>query len=311
MGQEMSFSTTKDRVFQGYETVSSWLARRSGPVRRTVYGILGGLFWVAYLLPGGSVRPTMVSLARLTGERSKAALFRRFVKRFFSGTDLAERVRHGYASDLDGMLDIKDRAAFDALVARGGLFLALPHLHASLAMCRCLSQSYPVLVVVSLTRNEARAAAQRALYAQVGCEFLDVRSEEPATVARRILKALKSGMIVAGTVDRIQKAPEEPIDKAKDIVRVTAFGEPVGYGAWPTRFATKARAPIVPAVVEQVPGKVRLICGQAVTPTPDLVATTQEWVSEIEALVRQHPDEWAFCLDKHWAGVLQRAASED
>lgn len=218
---------------------------------------------------------------------------------------MAERIRHGFGADLNEMLDVPDNDRLDDMLREKGLFLALPHLHASFAMIFCLAQNYPVLAVVSLTRNPDRAKAQRALYEQANCEVLDVRSEEPGIVARKILKALKSGTIVAGTVDRIQKAPEQAVDKARDVVRVTAFGAPVGYGGWPTRFATKARAPIVAASVEQTRQYLRLHLSEAVIPTEDTQGTTQAWVSELERLVRAHPAEWAFSLDKHWSRVLR------
>lgn len=301
----MGFSRTKDRVFAGYETMSGWLARRPAWVRNGVYGAFGGAFWIAYIFPGASVRPTMVGLTKHLGGGSAWGLFRRYVQRFLSGTALAERIRHGFGSDLDGILTIPDKARLDTLLQDRGVFLALPHLHASFAMIYCLSQSYRVLAVVSLTRNPDRAQAQRDLYAKAGCEILDVRSEEPGIVARKILKALKSGTIVAGTVDRIQKATAEPIDKVKDVVRATAFGAQVGYGGWPTRFATKARAPILPAFVEQTDHGVSLILGETVTPTGDMSETTQAWVSEHERLIRAYPEEWAFSLDKHWSRVLR------
>ncbi|GAB5446063.1 LpxL/LpxP family acyltransferase [Gymnodinialimonas sp.] len=301
----MGFSRTKDRVFAGYETLSGWLSRRPRPVRMAVYKTFGAVFWAAYGLPGNSVRPTLKALAGRAGEGSPTALFRRYVRHFLTGTDMAERVRHGFGAELDGRLTIPDKARLDGLLQERGVFLALPHLHASFAMVYCLSHQYPMLAVVSLTRNPARAAAQRALYDQAGCEILDVRSETPQAVARAILGALKSGKIVAGTVDRIQGAPEAAIDRDRDVVRATAFGSPVGFGGWPTRFAAKAGAPIVPAMVEQTEDGVGLILGEASHPNSDLAASTQAWVAELENLVLAHPHEWAFCLDKHWSRVLR------
>lgn len=252
----------------------------------------------------------MTALAKQVGAGSAWGLFRKYVRNFATGTELAERVRHGFGSELDEMLTIPEKDRLDALLEDGGVFLALPHLHASIAMTRCLSQTYPVLAVVSLTRDKDRAEAQRDLYRQGGCDFLDARGEEPKTVARKILQALKAGKIVAGTIDRIQPAPAEDVDKRKDMVRVTAFGTPVGFGGWPTRFATKARVPILPAIVEQTEDGVSLVIGRTVTPSADIVATTQDWVNELERLLRSYPDEWAFSLDKHWSRVLRGAASE-
>lgn len=301
----MGFSTTKDRTFAVYDKVSGWIARRPAPLRRMAYGVFGGILWVAYALPGNLVRPTMTALARHADRASSTGMFRGFVRKFIAGTDMTEQVRHGFGTTLDGALTIPDKERLDAYVANGGLFLALPHLHASLAMTRCLAQSYDILAVVSLTRNANRAEAQKALYAQVDGDFLDARNEEPAKVARSILKALKAGKVVVGTVDRIQNAPETAFDKENDVVRVEAFGQPVGYGGWPTRFAAKAGAPLVPAMVTQnADGGISLVLGNAAVPTGDVQEATQVWVSELERLVKTHPEEWAFSLDKHWSRVL-------
>lgn len=307
----MGFSTTKDRTFAVYDKVSGWIARRPAPIRRAAYGVFGGILWAAYALPGNLVRPTMKALAHHAGRASSAKMFRGFVRKFIAGTDMTEQVRHGFGTTLDGALTIPDKERLDAYLTNGGLFLALPHLHASLAMTRCLAQSYDILAVVSLTRNANRAEAQKALYAQVDGDFLDARNEEPAKVARSILKALKAGKIVVGTVDRIQKAPQTAYDKEKDVVRVKAFGQPVGYGGWPTRFAAKAGAPLVPAMVTQdAGGGISLILGDASVPTGDVQEATQAWVSELERLVKAHPEEWAFSLDKHWSRVVQADPSQ-
>ncbi|QXT40792.1 hypothetical protein [Gymnodinialimonas ceratoperidinii] len=305
----MGFAATKDRTFAAYEKVSGWIARRPAPVRRAAYGIFGAALWTAYVLPGNLVRPTMQALARHADHPSPTRLFRGFVRKFIAGTDGTEQVRHGFGASIDGSLTIPDKARLDSYLAQGGLFLALPHLHATLAMTRCLAQSYDVLAVVSLTRNENRAAAQKALYSQVDGDFLDARNEEPAAVARQILKALKSGKIVVGTVDRIQKAPEAPVDRARDVVRVEAFGQPVGFGGWPTRFAAKAGAPLVPAVVAQEGNGISLILGHGAVPEGDLQEATQAWVSELERLLEAYPEEWAFSLDKHWSRTLQAPVS--
>ena len=49
-----------------------------------------------------------------------------------------------------------------------------------------------------------------------------------------------------------------------------------------------------------------LILGEIVDPTDDLVATTRAWMAGLERLLRRHPQEWAFWLDKHWSRVLRR-----
>ena len=60
-------------------------------------------------------------------------------------------------------------------------------------------------------------------------------------------------------------------------------------------------------MVEQTETELRLILGKTVVPTPDLRATTQDWMSELELLFRTYPQEWAFWLDKHWSRVLRKS----
>jgi KDO2-lipid IV(A) lauroyltransferase len=308
-GTALGFSKTKDRAFAAYDGAGRWMARQPGFVRRAGYGALGGVLWAAYLTPGAPVRPTFAALARQTGGGAPMPLFRRWVRQLMLGVDRAERVRHGYGAEIDPLLDIPERARLDALLAGGGVFMAVPHGHAIVPMARALTRQHPVLAIVSLPKHAGRAAAQRQLYEAAGCEFLDARNEPPLGVARTTLKALKAGKIVIGTVDRIRHAPAGPVDAEADLVRALAFGQPVGVGGWPARFARAAGAPVVPAIVEQARGRLVLHLGEAVRPGEDLVAATQDWVRVLEGLLRAHPTEWTFCLDKHWSRVLRAEAT--
>jgi KDO2-lipid IV(A) lauroyltransferase len=226
------------------------------------------------------------------------------VRRLISGLDLAERVRHGFGSEVDGLLTIDDEHRLAALLEKGGVFLALPHLHASVAMTRALAKRYPVLLVARLTMNKRRADAQRNLFAQLGCDVVDARNEPAGAVARKTLRALRSGKIVIGTVDRIRPPPAQDVDTARGQVRAVVFGQVVGVESWPTRFAMEAKAPILPATVRQTGDGVSLILGKAILPTAAIVQTTQDWIDEIVNLLRANPAEWNFCLDKHWSTVL-------
>ncbi|MGI1663225.1 hypothetical protein ACRDNQ_13370 [Palleronia sp. KMU-117] len=303
----MGFSRTKDRAFAVYDRGAGWLARQPRPVRAVVYRLMGSILWGAYLLPGNTVRPTFAGLARQAGCGAPGTLFGTFVRNLMLGVDRAERVRHGFTAEIDGLLDIPDRARLDAILATGGVLLALPHAHASVPMARGLAQHYPMLAIVRLPRNPARAAAQRAMYEQVGCPIIDARNEPPVAVTRLILRALKDGKIVMGVVDRISRAPEGPVDAAADLVRVVAFGEAVGAAAWPARLARSAGVPVLPAMVGQGPDRISLLLHQAVPPRDDLVDMTQEWVDGLAELLRATPSDWTFALDKHWSRVLRSA----
>jgi KDO2-lipid IV(A) lauroyltransferase len=300
----MGFRRTKDHAFNAYDRLAGWLARRPRPVRLGFYSVVGLIMWTAYLLPGNRVRPTMVALSQQVGRDSPARLFDQYVRRFITGLDLAERVRHGFGAEVDGLLTIDDRHRLDALLKTGGLLLALPHLHASVAMTRALATAYPVLLIARLTTDTRRAAAQRHLFAQLGCEVVDARNERPSAVARKTLRALRDGKIVIGTADRIRPPPDLVVDAARGQVRSVVFGQPVGVESWPTRFAMESKTPIVPATVRQTDTGVNLIIGKPVFSTDDVVQTTQGWIDELANLLRANPEEWNFCLDKHWSTVL-------
>jgi KDO2-lipid IV(A) lauroyltransferase len=300
----MGFTRVKDHAFNIYDVLAGWLARRPRFMRVGAYSIIGLIMWTIYLLPGNRVRPTMIALSGKVGGWSPRGLFGQYVRRLISGLDLAERVRHGFGSEVDGLLTIDDEHRLAALLEKGGVFLALPHLHASVAMTRALAKRYPVLLVARLTMNKRRADAQRNLFAQLGCDVVDARNEPAGAVARKTLRALRSGKIVIGTVDRIRPPPAQDVDTARGQVRAVVFGQVVGVESWPTRFAMEAKAPILPATVRQTGDGVSLILGKAILPTAAIVQTTQDWIDEIVNLLRANPAEWNFCLDKHWSTVL-------
>jgi KDO2-lipid IV(A) lauroyltransferase len=300
----VGFTKTKDRAFNTYNVFAGWLARRPRPVRLGVYSVVGMAMWSIYLLPGNRVRPTIVALSRHVGEPSPRKLFGRYVRRFITGLDLAERVRHGFGAEVDGLLSIEDKERFEGILERGGMFLALPHVHASIAMARALGKSYQVLLIIRLTTEKRRAEAQRHLFEQLGCDILDARNEPSSSIARKTLRALRDGKIVIGTADRIRPPPDGDVDTARGQVRATVFGQVVGVESWPTRFAMEAKVPIVPATVRQTDGGISLCLGKETLPTRSIAEDTQCWVDELEKLLRSDPEEWNFCLDKHWSKVL-------
>ena len=271
------------------------------------YSVFGAVFWVAYALPGSKVRATFYALAGHVREPSPTQLFRRYVSGLLRGLDGAEQVRHGYTDAIDAMLEIPERARLEGYLQEGGVILALPHAHASLAGGRAMSMQYPLIALVRTAQNKKRALGEYQTYAQFNCDCLDVRYESPSVVARRVLSTLKNRQMVLGTVDRLRSPPpaDSPVASARDLVRAEAFGQPIGIAGWPARFGAKSGARIVPTIVTQSRGKLTVVLGKAVQPEGELVADTQAWVSELEALLRAHPEEWTFALDRQWSRVLR------
>ena len=305
----MSFTNVKNRVWVAYDVFAGWLARRSMPVRKVGYGLFGGVLWIAYLLPGSSIRKTFRALAELLEVEHVTRLFSGYVTGFMRGMNRIEQLRHGFTDGVEALFEFPEEDRLRALLKEGGVTMVFPHAHSNLAMGRGLSQRFPLLFLVRSTTNEKRAASEKEIYDNMGADFLDVRRESAAVVARRVLKELKGGGLVLGTVDRITFPPKEeaPISSVSDVVRVDAFGEAVGMTGWPARFSAKAGATILPAFVVQTEDKISLRLGPAIRPTDDLIASTQAWTDEMIKLIRAHPEEWTFALDKHWSRTLKQA----
>ena len=178
----MSFTTTKDRVWVAYDVFAGWLARRSMPVRKAGYGIFGTVLWAAYLWPGGTVRPTIASLAHHAGHPSQRRLFSDYVRGFLRGMNRTEQVRHGRTDAVDAMFRLPDKSRLDAIMEQGGCVLVIPHTHASLAMGRGLARHYDLLALLRSTGNERRAASERQIYANLDCDWLDIRVENATKV---------------------------------------------------------------------------------------------------------------------------------
>ena len=96
----MSFTRTKDRIWAGYDVFAAWLARRPGPVRRIGYGVFGVVLWIAYVLPGNSVRPTFVALATVSA--TMYAIFAGSASQIFSSPTMQKRFSYCGGSLLSG-----------------------------------------------------------------------------------------------------------------------------------------------------------------------------------------------------------------
>ena len=308
-----SFRKFKDAVWTPLDAGLRKLGGAPKSVQSVGFGALRGLFMIPYYLPGVPLRRTTTNFAAVIGEPSPRAFYRAFVRQVVLGLKGMEDLRSGRTESIDAMLRIPDQARLESVLAGGaGCLMVMPHCHGSVLAVRAMAARYPTLMLVSPTVKDKRAEAQLSYYKQLGCDFLDVRRSNEATVARAILTAMRQGKIVVGIVDRIQKAPKpgNAYNKSRDMVRVTAFGQPVGAPGWPARFGAKGKSPILPVMVEQTSDALTLHLGMAIE-AGDIVETTQVWMQVIEDFIRSFPRDWLFVYDKYWAGVLAQFAAEN
>lgn len=308
----LSFTRFKDRIWFLFDGILRRIPTAPGWVERATYGGFGWMLTAAYHLPGTPLKPTNIALAKILGRPKPSELHRDWIAKMKLGLARMEMLRNGETEALDEMLEIPDVATLNAALAEGrGAVLVMPHCQASIAMVRGLAARYPTLMLVRESKQDARAATQHSYYVHLGCECIDVRRTPEAKVARAVLKALKSGMLVVGVVDRIKATPPEgtTYDKTRDMVQVTSFGQPIGMVGWPARFAGKLKSPILPAMVVQSDTAITLALGTPLSPD-SLEGTTQGIASALETFLRKTPQDWLFVYDKQWVRVLRAAAAQ-
>lgn len=306
----MDFTKLKDRVWKSYDWLARQFTKLPKPFDRFGFGIVGVILWVAWALPKVPVRQAFRDLSRLTGRASAFTLFRHYVKKFILLAYRMELIRQGRTVEIGELLDIPERDRFDSIIARGGAIFMMPHVHGSVTMAEALGQIHPLLLFVRATKDDGRAGWQRQYYDQMTCDVIDVRRADDVVSSRKMLGALRDGKIILGGGDFIKPAPEMAEDPADDVVRVEAFGQPVGAMRWPARFAAKVGVPLVPVTIVQSEDKLTLIMGDEIMPG-DIVETTQAWMDGIVDLIHDEPADWVFCLDRHWRKVMSHATPRD
>jgi len=302
----MDFTKLKDRVWKICNWFSVTGMSLPGPLARASFEGFGLLLWMSWLLPKVPTRRSFRALSSLCGNISAIRLFRSYVKNFTLMLYHMERIRHGHSAEIGALLHIPERQRFDDILSRGGAVFMMPHAHGSVSMAEAIGQIHPLMLFVRATKDEARAAWQREYYDQMTCDVIDVRRADDVVSSRRMLTALRKGHIILGGGDFIKPAPEEVENNADDVVRVDAFGQPVGAMRWPARFAAKVGVPIVPVHIEQSETQLVLHMGEEIAPG-DIVETTQKWMDGVVDLILKYPTNWVFCLDRHWRRVMEEA----
>jgi lauroyl/myristoyl acyltransferase len=280
-----------------------WLVRRAPPtLTKAVYGGLGLGARLFYRLPGNHLRATMDNFCRLTGRDDPARLFGEFRRNTLLALSLFTRLaREGpeaVAQDIVFDEESLQRARKGRDEFGAGIFV-VPHCAGSVLSATRFGREFPSVVLVRESKSEKRAAILRPYFEKLGPELLYVRRNDPAAIARGILKSLHDRKFVIGTTDLARKTA--------DTVEVRMFGQPVHLPAWPARFSGRRKAPILPGYIRMQEGKIVLFCGEPYV-EKDLAASTQRWAAYFEDNIRRSPADWLFMFDKRWSRIIAQAA---
>lgn len=189
----------------------------------------------------------------------------------------------------------------DAGLARGrGVIVIVPHFgNWDLAGGLMAARGYPLAALADTFSPPEVDALVRATRDRLGLGSIPLDSGS----MRRILGMLRKNQVVAFLADGPQR---------EGGVAVTFFGQTAWLPSGPARFALRSGATLLLGYVGRRPGNMTFFGGFeppiTVTPTgderADIQALTQAWVTVLEGILRQHPDQW-YMFRQMWPADAQ------
>ena len=284
-----------------------WLVRAGGLMpdwlRRPYFQSFGLVGKAYYFTPCNHARRTVGNFCRVTGRSDSRRIYFQIVDNLlFAASGFGRLMSEG--SDAVAAIVTFDEASaarMEAVRAQYGAgILLVPHCAASVLSAAGFGKRFPSLVLVRESRSVTRSRLLRQYFEKLGPELLFVRRNDPAVVARSILRALHEKKFVIGTTDLAR-------DSA-DTIPVKFFGQVVPMPAWPARFSARRKIPIMPGYIRVSGGRILLSCDEPYI-EQDAAVATQRWADYFEKSIRESPADWVFMLDKHWSSVLAKAAA--
>jgi KDO2-lipid IV(A) lauroyltransferase len=192
----------------------------------------------------------------------------------------------------------------DALARGRGVIVVTPHFgNWDLAGGLVAARGYPFAALADTFSPPEVDTLVRGMRARLGLGSIPLGSG----TLRRTLAMLRRNQMVAFLCDGPQ--PEGGVE-------VSFFGRPARLPGGPARFALRSGATLLFGYVGRRPGDHTFFGGfeplEAYTPTgdeaADVRALTQIWVARLEALLRQHPDQW-YMFRRMWPDANESAPS--
>ncbi|MFN8515167.1 MAG: lysophospholipid acyltransferase family protein [Chloroflexia bacterium] len=189
----------------------------------------------------------------------------------------------------------------DALAQGRGVIVVTPHFgNWDLAGGLVAARGYPFAALADTFSPPEVDELVRGMRARLGLGSIPLSSG----TLRRTLAMLRRNQIIAFLSDGPQ--PEGGVE-------VSFFGQPALLPGGPARFALRSGAPMLFGYVGRRPGDRTFFGGftplAAHTPTgdeaADVRALTQQWVTMLEDLLRQHPDQW-YMFRRMWPEAQAR-----
>jgi len=185
------------------------------------------------------------------------------------------------------------------LAEHGGLVLAIQHNIGSAFSGFKMHLEVPSVMIGRNSSTIARTRAMLGMFERMQISVLLVRGGNPYELTRTLISVLKSGKMLAATLDNM--------DNSEHGIKAHIFGKQIGFPSWAAKLAARLKVPVVPSYFHSNGRQITGVFGQPlISDTPE--ALVQHYVSFFEQKMLEDPASWAYLGDKRWRRVLREAS---
>ena len=185
------------------------------------------------------------------------------------------------------------------LTEHPGLMVAVPHNFGSAFSSFKMHREFPLVLIARNPSTIARTKAALSMFERMQVSILMVRGGNPFELSRTLFSVLKSGQVLAATLDNV--------DRSEYGVTAEFFGQQVGFPSWAAKIAARLEVPVIPSYFHSNGSQITGVLGEPLV-SNNIETLAQHYVSFFEQKMLEDPASWAYLGDKRWRGVLQEAS---
>jgi lauroyl/myristoyl acyltransferase len=257
---------------------------------------------VLYFWPGNPLRASCEAVCRIANREGHQHDPERIYRQFLTNSlGVMENYfllyRHGTGRISERILLREQDSSMIRVLAEkhGGAVLAVPHNIASAISGLKLNQSFPLLVVARNPPTIARTKITLEFFEHMQVPVLMVRDGNPFELSRNLFSAVKTGTVIAATLDNIENGDTRAV--------VTIFGRQVGMARWAVKIAARKRLPVIPCYFSSRGNQHQVVVGKPII-TDQIETAVQHYTSFFEHNILEDPASWAYLADKRWRRIL-------
>jgi len=185
------------------------------------------------------------------------------------------------------------------LAEYGGVVVAVPHNFGSAFSALKMHREFPLVLIARNPSTIARTKAALGMFERMQVSILMVRGGNPFELSRTLFSILKSGKVLAATLDNV--------DRSGQGVVAQFFGQQVGFPSWAAKMTARLGVPVVPSYFHSQGNQITGVLGEPLV-SNELEMVAQHYVSFFEKKMLEDPASWAYLGDKRWRRVLREAS---